>query len=132
MATHASVRRQVVIVVGVAIGALARRHRMQPSQRKGRKVVIERRVGPGSRVMALIAGLRKSGRHMVGIGGSLVILHVTGNAGRAGQVVIVVHVTIGALSRRHRMSAGKREANRAVVERSIQPVVGLVAEIARG
>jgi len=46
--------------------------------------------------VALLAGLRESGRHVVGIGGSLIILQVAGNAGRAGEVVIVVDVAIGA------------------------------------
>jgi len=52
------------------------------------------------------------------------------HAGGAGQVVVVVHVTIRTLSRRDRMRTGQGESGAAVVERGIQPgsrVVTLVA-----
>ena len=56
--------------------------------------------------MALLAGLREGGRHVVGIGGSLIILQMAGNAGRAGEVVIVVDVAVGAQPGRHGVAAG--------------------------
>ena len=49
--------RQVVVVVDVTIRTLARGHRMRPRQGEAGAVVIERRVQPRTRVVALIAAL---------------------------------------------------------------------------
>jgi len=50
--------------------------------------------------MTLLAGLGEVCRYVVGIARALVILQMAGDASAAGQVVIIVHVTIGALPRR--------------------------------
>ena len=107
---------QVVIVVHVAIGALAGWNRVRPSQRESGAVVIERRIQPGGRVVALITALRKVRRDVIGIRGSLVILQVAADAGRGGQVVVVVDVAIGALPRRNCMHAGQGEGCEGVIE----------------
>lgn len=54
--------------------------------------------------MALRAVRREVRRNVVRVRSALEILEVTGYATRAGQVVVIVNVAIGALPRRHRMS----------------------------
>ena len=83
MAAHARRRRQVVIVVDVAIGTLPRRNRVQAGQRESRAVVIEGRVHPVGGVVTLIAGLREVRRYVIGIRGSLIILQVASYASAA-------------------------------------------------
>lgn len=106
MARDASRARNVEVVVEVAIGALARRHRMAPHQGESGTVVVERRVQPSRRVVALIAGLGEVARDVVRIGGAIVVLQVAGHAGRAIQSVVVVGVAIRTLPRRNGVHAG--------------------------
>ena len=115
-----------VVVVDVTIGALPRRHRVRPGERKSRAVVVERSVQPGGSAVALIASLRKIQGRVTWIRRSLVVLQVTGHAGRAAEVVIIVHVTVSALARRHSVHAGQREASAVVVKRRVQPGTGVV------
>ena len=132
VARHAGCAGQVVIVVDVAIGALPGRNRVGAGQRKSGAVVIEGRVQPGSRAVALIAALRKVRRYVIGIGCSLIVRQVARHAGRAGEVVIVIEVAIGALPRRHCMHARERKSSAVMVEGGIQPrsrVVALVAAL---
>ena len=55
---------------------------------------------------------------------------VTTHAGRGGEVVVVIDVTISTLPRRHGVRAGQREPGGVVVEGCIQPAGGVVALLA--
>ena len=112
---------QVVIVFDVAIGALPGRYRVCAGQRKSGAVVIEGCVQPRSRVVALIAALRKVRRYVIGIRCSLIVRQVARHAGRAGEVVIVIDVAIGALPRRYRVHARQRKSSAVVIKSRIQP-----------
>ena len=79
--------------------------------------------------MARTAGLGEVRRDMVGIGGALVILEVTGYARRAVQAVVVVDVAIGAGARWHGVHSGQSETGAAVIEGRIGPRAGVVALI---
>jgi len=76
---------------------------------------------PRGRVVALLAGLRKSGLHMVGLRRALEIFQVAADAGgvRARQVVVAVHVALRALHTRVR--AGQREARRGMIKSCVCP-----------
>ena len=52
------------------------------------------------------------------------------DAGVAGEVVIVVDVTIGAGARRHGMHSGEGKPSAVVVEFRVHPVAGAVALLA--
>jgi len=81
--------------------------------------------------MALRAVRREARRHVIGIRRALEIRHVTADASRAGQIVVVVDVTVSASARRHGVQAGQREIrHRIVIELRVQPVIGAVAGIA--
>ena len=105
MARNAGSDGDVVVIVDVAIGAGARRNHMGIGQRPSGLRVIELAIRPEGRVMALLAGGRKAGvRHR-----SLrvvVISLVARDAGRDGDVVVVVDMAIGASPRRNRMGIG--------------------------
>jgi len=113
--------RQVVVVVDMAIGALPRRHGMRSGQRESGAVVVEGRIQPGSRVVTRGARLREVRSRVIWIGRTLVILEVAGDTSRAVQVVVVVHVAIGALPRRHSVHASQRERRQRMVKRRIGP-----------
>lgn len=130
MAGHAGDRGQVVVIVDVAIRTLARWHRMRTGQCEVHHGVVEGRRRPGNGGMALRAIRGEVCRDVIGICRTLKILEVASNAGRAGEVVVVVGVAVNALARRNGMSAGQGKSNRAVVELRVQPVVGAVASVA--
>ena len=71
--------------------------------------------------MALLAGLRKSGLHVVRLRGALEIFQMAAHAGGvcAREVVIVVHVALDALHRGVR--ACQREAGGGVIKRRTRP-----------
>jgi len=122
VARDTSCRRQVVIVVDVAIGASARRHGVGAAQREAGSVVIKRCVQPGAGAVTLIAGLREVRRDVIRIRRALIVLEVAADAGRSGQVVIVVNVAISALARRNRVKSSQRESRGVVIERRVHPV----------
>ena len=93
--------------------------------------MIEGAIGP---LHGIVAGLARGGEIRRGvIHGSQsmgVISLVAGDARRAGQVVVVVDVAVGALARRNRVGIGQREAGAVVVKARIQPRTRVMALIA--
>ena len=131
VASHARSAVQGVVAVDVAIGALSRRICVQAGQREASGGVIKLAIGPLHDVMALLTGCRETGvRHRSGGAGEIFL--VTGEARRAGQVVIVVDVAIDALTGRIRVPSSQKKPGRAVVKLGIQPVVCRVTTLARG
>ena len=116
VATDAGRIGDVVVVVDVAIGACARRHRVGSGERKSRLGVIESRWLPGRSVVAGLADLGEPAGDVVGIRGALEILQVARDTGVRSQIVIVIDVAISASPRRHRVRAGQREIHRGVIE----------------
>jgi len=121
---------QIVIPVHVALLALQRRVRAREREAGGR--VVKRGVAPRSRRVALLAGGREAGLHVIGIRRAVEVGLMAGDASRvgAGQIVIAVHVALLALHRRVR--AGQREAGGRVIERRGAPRRGVVALLAGG
>jgi len=123
---------QVVVVSDMAIGALPWWDGVQPGQREVREVVVERCVRPRSRAVTQLASLRKAGGDVVRIHCALIILQMAVHAGGAGQVVVVVDVTVGALARRDGVAPRERKTGRAVIELGIEPGVGAMTKGATG
>ena len=121
---------QVVVVVDVAVRALPRRHGVRSSQWETRSRVVELAVGPEHRVVTAFAGGREAGMGNGRRGASIIVL-VAGVTRSAGQVVVVVDMTIGALSRRHGVRSRQRESGAVVVESRIQPGSRVVTRGAR-
>lgn len=96
---HARRTGQVVIVIDVAVSALARRNGMRAGQSEIHERVIERCGLPRDSRVALRAVRGEVGCYVIGIRSSLKIFQVAADARCAGQIVVVVHVTIGALAR---------------------------------
>jgi len=130
MARDAGGVRDVVVIVDVAICALPRRHSVRSSEGESRAVVIERGVQPGRCVVALIAPLGEIRRHVIRVGRSLVVLQVAGHASRAGQVVVVINVTVAALPRGNRVHTGEGKVGEVVVERGVGPGSRIVTLLA--
>jgi len=82
--------------------------------------------------VAEITTLREGGGDVIRIGGRLEILQVAIHASRAGEVVVVVDMAIGALPRRHGVAGGQGKSDGAVIELGVQPVVGSMTTIAGG
>ena len=131
VAAHACVGANCVVVVDMAIGARTRRYSVHSREREIRKVVVEGRIHPGAGSVALVASLRKIRRNVIGIRRALEIFQVTSCASRTGQRVVAVDMAIGALTWRHGVQSGQREAGRGVVELSIAPLHDVVALFAR-
>jgi len=127
VATDARRNRDVVVVVDVTIGALARWHHMRTGKREARLGVIEGCGLPGCGVVADVASLRESAGNVVRIRGSLEILEVARYASVGGQVVVVIGVAVGASPRRHGMRAGERKVDAVVVEGGRRPACGGMA-----
>lgn len=60
--------------------------------------------------MARIAGLSEAQLRVVGIGRALVILQVARHTCRGAEVVVIVGVTVGTLTRRHGMHAREHKS----------------------
>ena len=106
VARHARRARQVVVVVDVTIRTLPRRHRVRPGQYKIDHRVVKRCRSPRNRRMALRAVRRKIRRNVIRIRSPLEIFQVATDTRGAGQVEVVIDVTIDTLPRRHRVAVG--------------------------
>ena len=131
VAADARSRQTGVVVVDVAVRARSRRHSVRTGQREGRVVVIEGRIRPGGGVMAHLASRGEAGVWH-GTVRSREIFLMARNAGRSGDVVIVVDVTIGASARRDGMQTGQRETGLRVIELGIRPLDRVVTLLAGG
>ena len=109
VAGNATRIRQVVVVVDVAVGALPRRHRVQASQRESCRLVVKLSVGPLHGIVALLAG-RGEATVRYRCGGVIVVRLMAADAGRAGDVVVIVDMAIAALPRRNTVRPGQRES----------------------
>ena len=124
---------QRIVAVDVTVGAQARRNRVRTGQRETCRRMIELAVSPGNRVMAAVACrwefrsdvVHRSSR-------SVVVVLMATHAGRAGDVVVAVDVTIGAQPRRHGMRPGQCESCAGVIEFAVRPQNGIVAVLAGG
>jgi len=130
VARHAGRARQVVIPVHVAIGTLPWRHRVLPRQGEVHRAVIERRRRPSRRAVALVASRREIRRHVARIGRLLEVRQVAAHARRSRQIVVIAHVAIRTLTRRHGVHPRQREPRRVVIELRVQPVIRGVARVA--
>jgi len=93
--------------------------------------VIKGGIGPQDRVVASVASQWERCRNVVHRSGRVVVVGlVTGDAGRAGQAVIIVDVTIRASTRRHGMRTSQRKSYTGVVEGRVQPVGGVMTGVA--
>jgi hypothetical protein len=115
----------------VAIGAGARRHRVQTSEREAGAVVVECRVQPTAGGVTGFASLREPAGNVVGIRSPLEILEVARHASSAVQSVVAVDVAIGALSRRICVQAGQRKAGGGVIELAVGPLHDVMALLTR-
>ena len=121
VASDAGGRQRGVVVVDVAHRALRRRDGVHAGQRERRVVVVEHCVSPQDGVMADLALLRESHRDVIWGGCALEVRLVAGNARGAGQVVIIVDVTVAALQRRHGVCTHQWEAGAGVIELAVRP-----------
>ena len=131
VARNASRVRDVVVVVDVAVGAGSWRNRMRARQRESGLRVIEFAVRPLDGVMAVLASGREAGVRHRTLRAIEVVL-VARNAGRVGDVVVVVDVAVGARPRRDRMGSSERPTGLRVIELAIRPLDGVMALLAGG
>ena len=127
---NAGRRRDVVIVVYVAIRTLAWRNRVRSRKREVHGRVVETGGLPGSGRMACLASLREVPGHMVRVRRTLKILQMATNARGAVQRVVIVDVTISALTRWHRMHAGQSKSRRGMVKLAVAPLHRVMALLA--
>ena len=132
VARHTRDARQVVVVVDVAIRTCARGNGMRSRQGEIGKVMVEGGVQPIRCVVALRTIGWKVARNVVRVRGALKIFQVAAHAGGGCQIVIVVDVTVCALTRRHSMSTRQQKSGGGVIKFRVQPIVSAVATFARG
>jgi len=125
---NASGHRDVVVVVDVAISTGPRRNRVHSGEREAKLCVVKIRRRPSARGVASFAGSRNLCAEVIHRRFRVVVIVlVTADARRVGDVVVVVDVTVGTLPRWHRVQAGQREATLGVIERGGLPGAGRVA-----
>ena len=130
VAVNAQVAVQVVVIVDVAVGAGPRRDRVRPRQREARLRVIELAIGPLNGVVTKFASGRETGvRRIVCV---LKILLMAGNAQVAVQVVVVVDMAVGTLSRRNGVRTGQRKSGLRMIELAIGPLDRVMTLLAGG
>ena len=85
--------------------------------------VIERRIRPRARVMAVLTGSGKELRlrSVARVCAGVVIRLMTADASCRQSRVVVVYVAVCAFARRHHVRSGQRECGVVVVERRIRP-----------
>ena len=76
---------------------------------------------PGRRAVARIASLREVRRDVIRVRSALEIGQMARDAGRAIQGIVVIHVAVCTLTRRHCMQTSQREPRAVVVEGRVQP-----------
>jgi len=92
--------------------------------------MIEGGARPGCRGVTRVTGRRKACLHVVGVGSAVVVLHVAGRTGPAGQVVVAIDVTLRTGQRSVRAREGKPGA--VVIEGRIAPCRGVMTGLATG
>ena len=102
VATDARGGVQAVVVIDMAVGAQSRRHGMHASQREAGGGVIELAICPGNGVVAIGACGREA-RVRYRRDCLRVVILVATDAGRVGDVVVVVDMAVGALPGRNRV-----------------------------
>lgn len=90
VASHACRAGQVVVIVNVAVSALPRGHRVRVGQWKADSRVIELRIQPAIRAVALFAGGPELSRNMVWIRRGLKIRRVARVTGRRHGLELAV------------------------------------------
>jgi hypothetical protein len=111
VARNTSRAREVEGVVDVAIRAGAGRNRVPPSQRESHRVVIELRIQPVVRSVALFAGSRVSEGDVIRGRGLLEVRFMAGKARRGhGLELAVGRVLVAGIAIDGRVSAGQGEA----------------------
>jgi len=80
--------------------------------------------------VAVLAGLRESRLNVVGIGRTLEVRQVAGNASRVRQVVVAVEVALGAWGRY--VCPGQRETRFRMIETCVRPGSCVVTVCAGG
>ena len=104
----------------MAIGALARRHGVRPSQREPGGRVIELAIRPRHHVVTLLASGRETRVRNRSSRGIEVVLVAT-DARRTRDVVDVVDVAVRTLPRRHHVRTCQRESGFRMVKGRLLP-----------
>ena len=122
---------QGIVVVGVAIGAQPRRHRVRPSQLEAGAGVVEGAIGPLNSVVAGLARRRESGSEMIHRRQSIrVVLLMAAHTCCGRQVVVIVNVAVGALTWWNGVRPGQSESGAVVIKGRVEPRSRVVALIA--
>lgn len=128
-----ALKNRIVVGIDVACGTHAIRVAVIDGKIRVLRV-IKSGVGPRGGVMAILTSGGKELwlRSVAGIGRVVVVGLVASDAGGGQGRVVVVHVAITALSRRHSVRSGERECRVVVVEGRVGPDGGVVAKFAGG